>query len=361
MVESWESLLEIFGTNRWVQGAVLLGLALIAAWLVELVIGRGIARLAARTATDLDDRLVATLRQPIRASVMIAGLVLITWRLELTAGENAGLLDLSRLTLNLLASIAILLWVVAGLRVAGLLLQAASGRSRFVEDRTLPLFRNLANIGIVVAGVYFAFVTWGIDLTAWLASAGIVGIAVGFAAKDTLANFFAGLFILTDAPYKLGDYINLDGGERGQVTHVGIRSTRLLTRDDVEITLPNALIANSKIVNESGGRWTRQRLRIKVGVAYGSDVDRVREILLEVAASEADLCVDPEPRVRLRAFGESGLDFELLGWIAEPEARGRVADALHMAIYKRFAAERIEIPYPKRDVYVREPPGRATD
>lgn len=360
-MESWESFLEIFGENRWVQSAVVLAVALIAAWLVELLIGRGIARLTARTATDLDDRLVATLRHPIRASVVIAGLVFMTWRLELSAGEHAGLFDLTRLTLNLLASIAILLWVVAGLRVAGLLLQAASGRSRWVEDRTLPLFRNLANIGIVVAGVYFAFVTWGIDLTAWLASAGIVGIAVGFAAKDTLANFFAGLFILTDAPYKLGDFINLDGGERGQVTHVGIRSTRLLTRDDVEITLPNSLIANSKIVNESGGRSTRQRLRVKVGVAYGSDIDRVREILLEVAANETNLCADPEPRVRFRAFGDSGLDFELLGWIEAPELRGAVSDALHVAIYKRFAAERVEIPYPKRDVYVRALPDRISD
>ena len=76
---------------------------------------------------------------------------------------------------------------------------------------------------------------------------------MGFAAKDTLANLFAGVFILADAPYKIGDFIVLDGGERGRVTKIGIRTTRILTRDDVEITIPNATIANSKIINESGG------------------------------------------------------------------------------------------------------------
>jgi small-conductance mechanosensitive channel len=157
----------------------------------------------------------------------------------------------------------------------------------------------------------------------------------------------------------VGDFIVLDTGERGRVTQVGIRSTRLLTRDDIEITIPNNVIANTKIVNESGGPWERERLRIKLGVAYGSDVDRVRAVLLEVAGGVEHVAAEPEPRVRFRSFGESGLDFELLVWIDEPVLRGRTQDALNTAIYKRFQAERIEIPYPKRDVYVRELPAAA--
>jgi len=189
-----------------------------------------------------------------------------------------------------------------------------------------------------------------------LASAGIVGIAVGFAAKDSLANLFAGFFIVTDAPYKVGDYIVFDTGERGRVTQIGLRSTRLLTRDDVEITIPNSIIANSKIVNESGGPWERSRVRVQVGVAYGRDIDVVREVLMKVARSSQHLCTDPEPRVRLRAFGDSGLNFELLGWIDLPERRGQVLDALNSAVYQQFAAHGIEIPFPKRDLYIKQMP-----
>jgi len=141
----------------------------------------------------------------------------------------------------------------------------------------------VATVLIVAIAAYALLQVWNIDPTAWLASAGVVGIAVGFAAKDTLANLFAGFFIIADVPYKLGDYVVLDAGERGEITRVGIRSTRLLTRDDVEVIIPNSELANHKIVNESGGRWVKFRIRLKVGVAYGSDLDRVVEVLEEVA------------------------------------------------------------------------------
>ena len=149
-------------------------------------------------------------------------------------------------------------------------------RSSLIQSRTAPLFQNISMVVLVGGAVYFLFLAWQINVTAWLASAGIVGIAVGFAAKDTLANLFAGVFILVDAPYSVGDFVNLDGGERGRVTQIGLRSTRLLTRDDIEIIIPNSVMGNTKIINESGGPHEKERIRIKVGVAYGSDIDVVR-------------------------------------------------------------------------------------
>ena len=198
-------------------------------------------------------------------------------------------------------------------------------------------------------------------MSAWLASAGIVGIAIGFAAKDTLANLFAGVFILADSPYKIGDYVVLDSGERGMVTHIGIRSTRLLTREDVEITIPNAVMGNTRISNESGGPHEKYRLRVKVGVAYGSDIDHVKDLLMTIATNEKDVCDSPEPRVRFRTFGGSSLDIELLCWVENPEVRGRVLDILNTAIYKCFNAEGIEIPYSKQDLYIKEMPDSSSD
>lgn len=355
---------ELYEGSALLRSALILAAALVAAWLADQVLTAGLGRWARRTATDLDERAIEILHTPVRTSVVLIGLTLVTYELEGTVAAAAGP-AFARITLGVLATVAVLLWVVAAIRLSDLLLEGASRRLRVVQPRTLPLFSNVGRVILVGAAAYFLLLSWNVDITAWVASAGIIGIAVGFAAKDTLANLFAGIFILADAPYKVGDFINLDGGERGQVTHVGIRSTRLLTRDDVEITLPNSIIANSKIVNETGGRWDRTRVRVKVGVAYGSDVDRVRLALLEVAAEAEQVSPDPAPRVRFRGFGDSGLDFELLCWIDEPVLRGRVLDALNTAVYKRFAEEGIEIPYPKRDVYLHwqapAPPEAAPD
>jgi len=241
-------------------------------------------------------------------------------------------------------------------RIALEMLGRIRDRFAIVEERTLPLFDLMMTVVIVAIGSYALLQVWDIDATAWLASAGVIGIAVGFAARDTLANLFAGFFIIADAPYKLGDYIVLDSGERGEVTKVGIRSTRLLTRDDVEVTIPNSVIANSKIVNESGGRWVKYRIRIKVGVAYGSDVDQVVDVLEDIAESHSTVCREPTPRVRMRGFGDSSLDFELLCWIERPEQRGLVSHELYMAIYKALDRHNIEIPFPQRDLWVRDIP-----
>ena len=227
-----------------------------------------------------------------------------------------------------------------------------------IQPRTFPLFDNLAKVLLFGIAVYAVISVWDLDATGWLASAGVMGLAIGFAAQDTLGNLFAGVFIIADAPFSVGDYIVLDSGERGKVAHIGLRSTRILTRDDIEITIPNAVMGKAKITNEAGGPSLKRRLRVPVGVAYGSDIDRVRELLLELAAAQELFCDQPAPRVRFRALGESSLEFELLGWIPHPELRGRAVDEVLTAIYKRFQAEGVQIPFPQRDLWVREWPGR---
>jgi len=268
-------------------------------------------------------------------------------------GLNARIEDI---VINVMLSLLILRLIKSAMRAGHLALEIlARIRDRFqiVEERTIPLFELALTLLVIASAAYALLMVWDINPTAWLASAGVVGIAVGFAARDTLANLFAGFFIIADAPYKLGDYIVLADGERGEVTKVGIRSTRLLTRDDVEITVPNSDMANSKIYNESGGRWVKFRIRIKVGVAYGSDVDQVVDLLERIASEHATVCPEPTPRVRMRGFGDSSLDFELLCWVNEPAQRGLVSHELYMKIYKELGRAGIEIPFPQRDVWMR--------
>lgn len=341
---------EVIAQFPFVGGLVIAGVFYLIAFVVRAVIFRSLGHLADMTSSLLDDHVLTHLRKPVFTTVLYFGLTLAVNAAELIAG--------TQLIINLLLSVIVASWMRATLRISTSLLSSLRDQSQFtlVEPRTVPLIDLSVKLLAILVGSYVLLLIWGVNPIGWLASAGIVGIAIGFAAKDTLANLFSGFFIVADAPYKIGDYITLDTGERGKVSAIGLRSTRLLTRDDVEVTIPNGVIANAKIVNESGGPYLKMRARISVGVAYGSDVDRVCEILQKIADEHAEVCTHPEPRMRMRGFGASSLDFDLLVWIEHPEYRGRISHELYMQIYKTLTAEGIEIPYTKQDLYIKEFP-----
>ncbi len=325
--------------------------SLLVAKLADWVITTVLSRLANRTSSTIDDRIIQILHRPIYYSILFMGL-----------GISITLLQLPEIItfifIGLFKSMAILIWSVAlfqaFMHFINWYSQQSKGKSIF-QAHTLPLFDNVGKVIIFMVAVYFIFISWDFNVTGWLASTTIVAMVVALAAKDTVANLFAGFFIMADTPYKPGDYINLDGGERGYVKHIGLRSTRIMTRDDIEITLPNSLIANSKIVNESGGPLEKERVRITLSVAYGSDIDQVRSILMEIAQNSDNVCKNPEPRVRFRTFGDSGLNIQLLFWIEKPEDRGRISDELNSVIYKRFNKDGIEIPFPQRTLHIKSP------
>ena len=324
-----------------------LAAAKIADWIITTIL----SRLANRTSSTIDDRIIQILHRPIYYSILFMGL-----------GISITLLQLPEIItfifIGLFKSMAILIWSVAlfqaFMHFINWYSQQTKGKS-IVQTHTLPLFDNAGKVIIFMVAVYFIFISWDFNVTGWLASTTIVAMVVALAAKDTVANLFAGFFIMADTPYKPGDYINLDGGERGYVKHIGLRSTRIMTRDDIEITLPNSLIANSKIINESGGPKEKERVRITLSVAYGSDIDQVRSILMDIAQNNENVCKKPEPRMRFRTFGDSGLNIQLLFWIEKPEDRGRITDELNTAIYKRFNKDRIEIPFPQRTLHIKSP------
>ncbi|MFC1701882.1 mechanosensitive ion channel family protein [Pseudomonadota bacterium] len=322
--------------------------------LIKTVVYRSLMKVATKTGNRKDDHLVDLLTRPLVLTTVTLALMMVVSVYQLPKG-------LQTATLSLLATILLFSWLRTGLRTARIVLELVGDnhhRFEIVQERTIPVFDMTVKLLLVGLGAYIFLMIWGINPTAWLASAGVIGIAVGFAAKDTLANLISGISIVADTPYKIGDYIVLDTGERGRVTNLGMRSTRLLTRDDVEVTVPNAVIANAKIVNESGGPWVKHRIRIPVGVAYGSDVDEVCGVLEEIANDFSDIVKQPAPRVRMRALGNSSLDFELLAWIDHPEMRGRVRHDLLMSIYKVFNQKGISIPFPQTDIHVRSLPDK---
>jgi MscS family membrane protein len=348
VIDSLRPLYELISANPWIQGIIVILITFTCASLFTWLAFRILGAISSRTRFQIDDQILLLLRPPIYFSLVVIGLTagialmpIDGWKMYMTRG---------------IRTVSMIVWVIFFSSLSTLLLQRVAGlsdRFTFIQHRTVTLFDNLAKIVIFGAGVYIFFVIWHIDMTAWLASAGIAGIAIGFAAKDTLSNLFSGVFIIADAPYKVGDYIELDRGGRGKVVNIGLRSTRILTRDDIEVTIPNSIIGNSMIINQSGGPYEKMRVRLKIGVAYGSDVDLVKQILVETAKADPLVCTIPEPRIRFRQFGPSSLDFELLFWVDRPEDRGRALDTMNTAVYKRLNEEQIEIPYAKQDLYIK--------
>ena len=337
----------------YLQAVLLITFFLMLAKFVDLLCTRVVRRIVSSTKNHFDDQLVDLLHRPVFTTVAMLGLVMATYRLNLDP-------EIEENTVDALKTILIVIWVLFGLRFSKVLFNAlgrAPAKKSLVQPATRPLFTNALAVFVVIAGAYAILESWEINVTGLVASAGIIGLALSFAAQDTLANLVSGIAIIVDRPYQIGDFIILDSGERGQVTEIGLRSTRLLTRDDVEVTIPNGVMGQAKIVNEAGGPRTRYRIRIPVGVAYGSDIDLVMQTLLDVCREHPKVSKFPECRVRFRTFGESSLDFELLCWIAEPADRGLVTHELNCSIYKAFAEHAIQIPFPQRDLHIKEMPG----
>lgn len=355
--EAWDDAWAFLERHPYLEAAGIIVAFYLLARVLDWVLSGSLRRLVARSQTDFDDRLIEILHRPIKTTVLMVGLIVATYRLDLDR-------DVERVTVLIVATLLILVWFAFGFRFTRLALgamRANQDRFAWVQPSTEPLLSNSVAVILFMIGAYIILLAWDVNITGLVASAGIIGLALSFAAQDTLSNLIAGVAILSDRPYQIGDFIILDTGERGKVTRIGLRSTRLLTRDDVEISIPNGVMGASKIVNEAGGPPRRYRIRTGVGVAYGSDIDRVSEIMQAIADRHPRTLPDPEPRVRFRNFGDSTLDFELLCWIERPADRGLVLHELNSQIYEEFAAAGVTIAFPQRDIYIKEMPLPAAD
>ena len=323
---------------------IILG-AVIAAKITDMIFTRIFKRIVNKTQTNFDDRILQLLHRPIFYSILFIGFSVAVKTAELPNYIDYALVGIFKTS-------TILIWLFVVMKVLILSMEWASQKTSnpLLQQKTLPLFNNLGKIAIGLFGIYFIFLSWDININGILASAGVLGVVLGLAAKDTVANFFAGIFLMADSPFKEGDYILLDTGERGYVKQMGIRSTRFMTRDDIEITIPNSVIAASKIVNESGGPGETERVRITLHVAYESNIDDVKALLISIALGNENVLKAPEPRVRFREFADHGLKLQLLFWIHKPEIRGRTVDAVNTEIYKQFSQNNISIPYPTMKV-----------
>jgi small conductance mechanosensitive channel len=240
--------------------------------------------------------------------------------------------------------ILILFWGLA--RLASRLVRKLAERARS-DEALRDILVSLTRFAVLAVGVLMALDQMGLEVSSLLAGVGIAGLAVGLAAQETMANIFAGFSILWDHPYRVGDIVTM-AGNQGQVSEIGLRSTRIRTFDQREVILPNKEIIHQPIVNHS--RSPAMRIDAAVQVSYGVTVDRVREVLLAAARRDLPVLESPAPQVVVMALGESGVAVELRVWVADPLSPGSSRFLLLEVVKRALDEAGIEIPFPQRVV-----------
>lgn len=244
-------------------------------------------------------------------------------------------------------------------RIAG---DAAQSQLRS-SDRLTPsmsgLLGQVAKIGLMILAVLVALGSVGIPITAFAVLASAIGVGIGFGLQSIFSNFISGIIILFEKSIKVGDFIELQSGVRGQVREINIRSTLVTTNDNVDILVPNEEFIKAQVIN-----WTlrdpRRRLRVPFGVAYGVDKDVVKKAGLEAAAAVEWTDLENEahaPQVWLTEFGDSSLNFELVVWLNENAVKrpARVEADYNWELHTALAKYDLEIPFPQRDINIRQP------
>lgn len=254
------------------------------------------------------------------------------------------------------------LGAIKGFLLAGICLQVASVAARFAEGRIhtvadlSPSLQTLlvktVKVALFTTAILFALSSVGIDLTNLAIFSSALGVGIGFGLRTIISNYVAGVLLLLDNSIKPGDTVEV-GGVFGVVRGMHSRYTTVLTRDGKEFLVPNEQLISGEVVN-----WTHSdtnvRLKIPVGVAYGSDVEKALALLDEAAHAVPRVLRDPAPAARLMGFGDSSVDLELRVWIADAEKGvANVRSDVLLAVWKLFHEHGVEFPFPQRDVLLK--------
>ncbi len=341
-------------TTIWIEtitAAGILAAGLLLAFLAGRLLNGTARRLSQQTRTTLDNIFLAALQFPARAAIIVLAINLALRQFGDVPAGWWNVLDPAFFVVYWGIAFLFLYRLVDGLfRWYGN--EIAQHTESEIDDRFLTLFRRLALLTLIVVVVITLLGRFGIEVSALVASLGIGSLAVALAAQDTLGNLFAGLSIMIDQPFKVGDRVELlEIDTWGDVVEIGLRSTRIRTRDNRMVTVPNAVIGKGLIVNYSVPS-SRYRVETHVGIAYGTDIDVARRIMIE--AIRAEPWVMPNERIEalFLEFGDSALIFRVRCWIEHYVETRRVIDKMNTALYKALNEAGISIPFPRRDLHL---------
>lgn len=335
----------------WLKASVL-ALAIVACFwglsrLLRYILLTWAPRVTRFSRTDLADHIVQRVRPPLELLTITAGVYLAIRTLPLY--DQAGIFLAGTVFI-----VNVLIFTNIAYRVADEIL---AWYARRVEERTgmgmgvqvLPLARKVFTIFLVCAALVVVLRHFGYDVLSLLTALGLGSLAIGLAAKDTLANMISGFTLLIDRPFRIGDRIQLASGKTGDVVDIGIRSTRIRTMDNTLLIIPNSELCNSAVQNMAFPNLESQG-RITIGVAYGSDIALVKKIMVENALNEPEVLREPSPEAFFLSFGDSALNMLLIFWVTDYTKIIKVTDRINMQLVTAFTKNDIQIPYPTRKV-----------
>lgn len=226
-----------------------------------------------------------------------------------------------------------------------------------IDDVIFDLMNRFASIIIFVTAVILTMDALGVNIMPFIAGAGVAGIAIGFAAKDTLSNIIAGILLIIDRPFEVGDRVEVwsapsNSATWGDVIDVGFRATKIQTTDNIVIVIPNNEIMKRDIINYT--TISKEiRVRIPIGIAYDADVKKAKEIVQKICLEMDWVMKEKPPKVVVKSFGDSAVNLEARVWISEPKRRIDTISHVTDRVKEVFQEEGIEIPFPKRDIYIK--------
>lgn len=284
---------------------------------------------------------------------MFGGLDPITTAMD-RVGFNLGEKRFSLLLVVTIAITILVLYTAARVvnRIAGHIISSSDG----LDPTQKLLGQKIASVGVIVLAFFIGIDTLGIDLTALSFFSGAFGLAIGFGLQKTIGNLFAGIILLLDRSIKPGDVIAV-GDSFGWVNKIGVRAVSVITRDGKEHLIPNEDLMTTAVENWSYSD-RNVRMRIPIGVGYGSDMQQVEALLHKAVAEAPRVLKDPAPRIWMTEFGDNAVNWEIRAWISDPEGgMGNIRGDVLMRVWLLFKEHGIEIPFPQRDIYIKEMPG----
>ncbi len=346
-----DSISEIFGfitENIYLRFLFILVISLIVAFIVKLVTNNVLKPWAKRTKTKVDDLVIKSISSIVFYIIVILGFKFGFQHFEFDVAIYHNMVD----TLFIVIVSILIIKIISNFAKHWLEEWAAKTKST-ADDRLIPLVAKILKVVTIILAFIFIFDVWDINISPLLATAGIAGLAVGFAVKDSLANILGGIQLVLDKTFKVGDKIQLESGEMGVILDIGIRSTKLKTYDNEVIYIPNGNLANIKIKNFTVPDLSI-RVNVNFGVVYGSDPERVQQVVLETLKKIDTVLEDPEPVVQFMQMSDFSLDFTARAWVASYTEAYSMKIKMTEEIYEALNKANIGIPFPTRTVYTKK-------
>jgi len=344
-------MLENYIANNPIRALVIFIVLLVVLRIVVSILERIILRLVKKTKTDLDDIIIKKSSGPITLILVLISLKIALNEMALEAAL------LSRIN-NFVYSVAVILvsyliYVVIDVAVFRVWTKVSSKARIEVGQSLASLIHGALKVILILLSALYILHIWGIDIVPLLGALGIAGLAIALALQPVLANIFSGVSIILDKSVRVGDLVYLESRTKGKIKKIGLRSTRLVTFDNELIIIPNTKLAESIIQNIALPE-PRTRVVIPFGVAYGSDIDKVKKIVLKEINSIKNVLKDPEPTISFRAMADSSLNFKAYFYVSHFANRFTAQDEANTKIYNALNKAEIEIPFPQMDVHLKK-------